>query len=242
MLGYSEITGFIDGSLRIFYIKKDEFVLRQSLRPHKDQVSSIVFKRNARVFATSSRDKSIFIFTLNSSCEIIPIGFFKCEDDVAYFDWKDDNRNYVIQYKTFQSNYFEISVHGDLTILDRDENRETYELQIEQTPNLDQQKLGLIAQSVFDEKESISIHGTDSKIVGSSYSFDSLFNITCGSDSLIVIQRIDSRKDVLEIKSSMSSENNEGFEIIECNSENDIEQPEELSSISAVKNDKYQKS
>ena len=230
----SIIAGFQDGSIRLLYIKEDTFILRQYFKPHNDEVLSIKFHPDSNHIATMSRDQTIFIFSLEKSCHIAPIGFFPLEEKVDCFHWKSRQPVVVIRYKMPKGTDIEVSFPNGLSSSDGIDNVRTYLLETEQK-QIQQGKESIAASSlIVDDTTFANFHGVHSRLIGSNATFDSSFIISCCENGVISVQRIENGGSVEDGNLNKLPIEGDMFQMIKGGIEGDTKQPEGFSPIREI--------
>ncbi|NXS53149.1 CFA44 protein, partial [Brachypteracias leptosomus] len=93
-------VGFEDGVVRVIEVydpkglpvlagqsntKKAEINLKHAFKPHTTAVTALAYERNGKVFATGSKDKTVFFFAVEDEYE--PVGFICVPGPVQALQW-----------------------------------------------------------------------------------------------------------------------------------------------------------
>lgn len=107
------MAGFSDGVVRfVRHFQRNSkstsltFSLTHVFKPHSKPVSAITFSPLGNVFATSSEDKTIFLFSINaptgsgapfdSNATIQPIGFIQLQHTVISLSWANESNKAAV--------------------------------------------------------------------------------------------------------------------------------------------------
>ena len=73
------LVGFSDGVVRVLLRSEASFIVLESVKPHTDAIVSIDWNSEGSKFATASKDKTIFLFTVEAKGKLAPIGFVRLD-------------------------------------------------------------------------------------------------------------------------------------------------------------------
>ncbi|CAK0841778.1 unnamed protein product [Prorocentrum cordatum] len=82
------LAGYMDGTIRVFSVCRDGFVLIQALKPHNSMVRRLEYSPDGRFVASLGVDNTVFCFEVRGGEEhAAPIGFVQVPSQVNHLSW-----------------------------------------------------------------------------------------------------------------------------------------------------------
>merc|ERR1719343_217563 len=115
----------MDGTIRVFSVCRDGFVLVQALKPHNSMVRRLEYSPYGRFVASLGVDNTVFCFEVRGGEEhAAPIGFVQVPSQVNHMSW------HAIQGRTILSLEDGSLVEMVVPPMSAVDSTETYEIEV----------------------------------------------------------------------------------------------------------------